>query len=495
MKALPKILCFFFILTTLLLFSGKWAKNIYAATNYWDFGITEGNEQWKEILKVTGTPVTLLPVNDIQQKASLFNFIRWFWCPLTEIDKNKSIEDQMRAVGCDPNKTALNNLSTGIAALYVNPPARFAWYLQDTFASAGLAKPVHAQGVGFAALTPMLSLWKAPRNIAYAVIVLVMVAIGFMVIFRMKIDPKTVISIQAALPKIIFTLVLITFSYAIVGFLIDLMYVAIALVVNVIGNTIATADQTKITDLQTGYMTGGWGMLWGSVAWGTWESIQNFITAGWALIFGPSAIAGIGAIITHFIAPTITSWFAIASIPALILVGIIILGIVYTFIRLFLLLLNSYIQILIALILGPLILLNEAIPGKSAFGEWIQNLIANLVVFPATVAIFMFSNVLASQKNAPGLWTPPLVGVTGPGDAGLISSFLSLGVILMAPTLVAQIKKAFGPKPALPISPGTLLSPLTSTFQTGMGAMSQFYYAQMLMQSLKGPGQPGREKR
>jgi len=52
---------------------------------------------------------------------------------------------------------------------------------------------------------------------------------AFMIMFRVRISPQTVITVQSALPKIIFTLILITFSYAIAGFLIDLMYVVIGI--------------------------------------------------------------------------------------------------------------------------------------------------------------------------------------------------------------------------------------------------------------------------
>ena len=154
--------------------------------------------------------------------------------------------------------------------------------------------------------------------------------------------------------------------------------------------------------------------------------------------------------------------------------------------RLFLLLLNSYIQLLIALILGPILLLAEAIPGRSAFTEWILNVIANLVVFPATVAVLLFAEYLAniSTTSATGIFSPPLIGI--PGGNNAFQFFLSLGVIFLAPTLVAQIKKLFHPKPALPLTAGTAFAPLTGAVQTGMGAASQFYYLKMTFPKLFG---------
>ncbi len=146
---------------------------------------------------------------------------------------------------------------------------------------------------------------------------------------------------------------------------------------------------------------------------------------------------------------------------------------------------NSYIQVLVAIILGPLLLLQEAIPGRSAFGGWVLNLIANLSVFPATVILLLFSLYLNSRSilEGPGgttFWAAPLIH-TGQSGFNAFPAFLGLGIIFLAPNLVASIKKVFQPKPTVPISAGTMLSPLTGAVGTGMGAMSNFYYMQQVM--------------
>ena len=58
---------------------------------------------------------------------------------------------------------------------------------------------------------------------------------------------------------------------------------------------------------------------------------------------------------------------------------------------------------------------------------------------------------------------------------------MGLGMIFLAPNLVASVKKVFQPKPTVPISAGTMLSPLTGAVGTGMGAMSNFYYMQQVL--------------
>ncbi len=394
---------------------------------------------------------------------------------------------------CNPQQTALGNISTVIASIYANPPASFAYYARDYLANAGFIKPVFAQGIGFAAMTPLLSLWKTSRNIAYAILIIVMVAIGFMIIFRMKIDPKTVISLQAALPKIILTLVLITLSYPIVGFLIDMMYLVMAILISVMAQGMGGGFASKVAELQSQYMTGGLGTLAGSVFSGGFRSVDDFIKGYGGQLGGISVVIGLISMIPGLVTIGLGT-AAVAAAPSAIIILILALGLLFTFIRLVLLLVNSYIQVMISLIIGPIQLLAEAVPGKSAFTDWILNVIANLVVFPATAAVLMFAMFLTSQNPENTAWQPPLLGI---GTPPVFSAFIGIGVLFMAPTLIASIKKMFAPKPALPVSPGTIMAPLTGSFQTAMGAASQFYYMgqlKMMASGIFGGGDKGTHK-
>lgn len=391
-------------------------------------------------------------------------------------------------------KTAVGYLVRLMDSMYDQPPASFAWYMGDFLANAGFPiKQTYAQGIGFNGLKPLLFLWRTTRNIAYAILAVVMVAIGFMIIFRRKIDPKTVISVQAALPKIIVTLLFITFSYALAGFLIDLMYVAIAIIVSILSNSIngeviLGADFIKQTAVQQQeFMTGGWGKLLTSVISG--GMIPSLF---YQFFFGSmfNAILGVGGTVGLIGIPLLFDSFPISApimallTPVPLLLFIIGLGLLFTFIRLTLLLVNSYIQIIIAVILGPLLILPEAIPGKSAFSGWVLNLIANLSVFPATVLLIYASWIVTSVAMKGTLWGAPLIPTGGGSEAGggnPLAIIIGLGIIFLAPNLVVSIKKIFQPKPTLPITAGTMLSPLTGAVGTGMGAASQFYYMQQVM--------------
>ncbi len=384
---------------------------------------------------------------------------------------------------CNNKQTVISTLTQAIASLYSHPPASGIMYAYDLLHNAGLAKSAYAQGVGFSGLTPLLPLWKTTRNIAYAVLILIMLIIGFMIIFRMKIDPKTVISVQAALPKIVLTLILITFSYAIVGFLIDIMYISMAVVIDVMAKSMGPPFSNDTLKYQAELMTGD------SVTLLQWVFGNLQYLGGFFKEFGDVIVKTITAVdiigMWKMFFGTMGSIGIAVGIPLLFVI-IVVLGLIFTFFRLLIMLFNSYMQILISLVLGPLLLLVEAVPGKSAFGGWISNLVANLIVFPTTAMILMFGMYIASLKTGETLWAPPYLA---PGP-NLFTTFLGLGIVFMAPGLVASVKKIFKPQPIIPLTPGTMMAPVTGSFQSVMGAGQQFYYMGMLKQMLPGQQQP-----
>lgn len=131
---------------------------------------------------------------------------------------------------------AIQLTSNYISYLVTQPPTSSVDYLADINQRLKLVPSAYAQddSSGYQGLDGIMSLWKGFRNLAYAVYVLIFVIIGFMIMFRTKLNPQTAVTLQLALPKLIITLLLITFSYAIAGLIIDLTYFSIYLAVNLV---------------------------------------------------------------------------------------------------------------------------------------------------------------------------------------------------------------------------------------------------------------------
>ncbi|MCL5797170.1 MAG: hypothetical protein M1366_00025 [Patescibacteria group bacterium] len=503
------ILSISFVLFLLIL-----PKKISAADNPFNFSFEKmlTNEQSAEnVEKNTGQTVIF---SDRVIGYNTFTMIGKLTCALMPCQSSSANNGQSSL----ENTSALGLMAQAIGTLYDHPPASAIAYTQNLLANSGfLATPANAQGIGFSGLVPLLPLWQTARNIAYTILIIIMIAIGFMIIFRMKIDPKTVISIQAALPKIIVTLLLITFSYPIAGFFIDLMYLAIAIVIQLMAsavpnNLIIGADFLKnVAQQQQEFMGGGWagiGKLASAVfSLGLVPSFfqQAFFSSGTNLLGYGAITIIIEAMLAILGTFTGGVGLVLAGAPLAIILFIIGLGLLFTFIRIFFLLLNSYIQLLLTVIIAPILLLQEAIPGRSAFGQWIQNIIANLIVFPTTVAVIYFSWIFTSIAWSGNLWSPPLIPAGG-GELNLtipgtnqsilhikgnpLAIVIGLGIIFMAPNMIASVKKLFHPKAAIPVTAGSAFAPVTGAVGTGMGAMSQFYYMKSIvdMFSKKGDG-------
>ncbi|MDO9028041.1 MAG: hypothetical protein Q7U68_04180, partial [Candidatus Roizmanbacteria bacterium] len=171
------------------------------------------------------------------------------------------------------NKSIFGFITKLIVMPYANPPASGVMWAYEGLQNAGFVpKTMAAEGIGFAAIKPFSNLWKIFRDLSYMLLVIVLIAIGFMIMFRAKINPQTVISVENALPKIVIALILITFSFAIAGFLIDLMYVVIIIIISVLSNNNTFYNATNF---QNEYISANFTHLFSDVA-----ARNNLLTGG-----------------------------------------------------------------------------------------------------------------------------------------------------------------------------------------------------------------------
>ena len=153
-------------------------------------------------------------------------------------------EEEKRIVYQRYGNGVIPEVSNAIAALF-NPPASAQTYLADVMESAHIIPKAQAQGLGFSALDPILNVWKIFRNVAYLFFVIIFLIAGFMIMFRQKISGQAVVTAQQALPGVIVALIFVTFSYAIAGFLIDLMYLLMYLMIGMFQPTGGTSWISK----------------------------------------------------------------------------------------------------------------------------------------------------------------------------------------------------------------------------------------------------------
>ena len=398
---------------------------------------------------------------------------------------------------------AIGGMSGMITALYT-PPAHTSDYFRDLALNFGIAKQTYAQrtGVGFQGLSPLMNIWTVFRNIVYLFLVIIFIIIGLAIMLRVKIDPRTVMTIQNQIPKIIIGILLVTFSFAIAGFLIDMMWVLIYLLYGLISG--ASSDiAASVRQLNPALLQGrtplemtGWDIfgMANNVAVSTrdviantlhignipmWSGVSNILDAVTKLSFQPlgdgipnfiidalSIASGtiVGArwaqIVGNFTVfgtqiPTGTVAAAIAGLATFTLVEesvrfiipwsiVFIIILIATFtalIRLWFTLLMSYVMILIDVVLAPFWIIGGILPGSQInFSGWLKDMAANLMAFPAVIFMFLVGKVfMDSFANTPNAFAPPLIGNIS--EPKLFSSLIGIGIILITPNVVNMLKQ------------------------------------------------------
>ena len=408
-----------------------------------------------------------------------------------------------------------------------NPPASGITWTTTMLANAGVIPKIYAaEGIGFGSLRPIMKIWTTMRNVSFLVLVLVIVTIGFMVMFRTKINPQTIISVENSLPKIVMALIYITFSFAIAGFLIDLMYFLIAILISLIGTT---DPSINVAVMQKTYLSAGPGQIFnillrnkGGVG-GNWFAVGNIL---WSL---PNAILGVvpalgnifrvigaflGIILLFPFAynfplfkalqePDIqigASLGATANLTGLwkllfsgglsavilfacVIVGptilipvilglVILLTVLMLFFRILLLIFSSYIKLLMFIALAPLYLMLEAFPGQSTFTGWLRNILSELSIYPVLIAVSLIAILIADGAEAGTIFQPPFLTSIDPKS---YANIISMWFLFVTPELVGIVQKALNPKP-LPLDAGigTFFGGATSGLSAGMGEMSKY---------------------
>lgn len=409
--------------------------------------------------------------------------------------------------------SALAGISNVVYALYANPPASTATFAMDLGQTLGFVpRHVEAQGIGFSGLRVILPIWKAFRNVSYALLTIILMIIGFMVMFRKKIDPKTVVTVQNAIPRVILALLLVTFSYAIVGVLIDLMYFMIVLAVNLIVpevNNVQGAGQYPFGFVFSAITSGinFWHWVWkpvlGPISIPVLDPQANQVTPitmtnailnggfksflGMFFSSGPAIIDDMGQFFSGGTVAGKVYWatglgvlgflmggtkglvVGLASGPTILFL-LVLVALLFGVVRLTFLLFDSYLNIIISLIFSPIQLMLVAIPGSNSFSSWLRWLVAKLIVFPITAVLLMVSALLTSQANANRLWAPPLLS-TGGGTFGL-PGFIGLGMLLVIPNIIGSIQKAMKAEAFIPGGVGAVFGPLGA----GAGQLFQLSY-------------------
>jgi len=334
-------------------------------------------------------------------------------------------------------KGALAGMGNMIAMLYREQPVSGVQFFAHEIrkfnpVQPSFAAPAPIGEVGYDALIPVQDLWRVFRNASYVGFVIVFVIIGFMIMLRAHISPQAVATIQDSIPRLVVALILVTFSYAIAGLMIDLMFLFLNIALNFLDAsgliTLKEASRVAFGQSIIGVIVGGWGSIVQTAA----DALKGAIDAvlGDALSFPI-----IGDIIGE----------GLAFVGGLVVA----IAMLFVMFRIFLMLLMSYVMIIILTMAAPFFFLIQALPGNNGAKEWFKQMGSNVAVFPAVAMMIIFAGILGGigafgGKEGVGqlegqVLQFPLLG--GGFEAGVLSKFIAIGFLLATPEAANMVKK------------------------------------------------------
>ena len=368
--------------------------------------------------------------------------------PISVNRKCLGIDTNTGKIGYVEKNNGLIGISANLIAMTYIPPINTSDYVSYVANSFGITKNTYAQGagVGFDGIKPLLNLWIVFRDIVYLLFVIVFVFIGIAIMLRVKIDPRTVMSIQNQIPKIIVALILVTFSFAIAGFLIDLMWIVCFLIINLFADANITpklnAAQTAgyimsnpFTFIDNSLSLGGYGLFQipvsiGKTVFGIVENLfkLDFDTGGW-----------VSGFINSVTSPIRATFGVLGGMAAFLVITI---ALAIALFRLWFSLIQAYVMIILDIIIAPFWIMSGVIPGRSSgFGAWFRDILANLSAFPAVIFIFVLTERLMNSYatySSSTVFIPPLLGGTIAQDS--VKGIIAFGMIMATPKIVNMTK-------------------------------------------------------
>ncbi len=160
-------------------------------------------------------------------------------CIIGSAPCNPSSAQEVHLFQPGPNSTsALEATAQLVDTMYASPPNSAVVWAYDqvqrvrnqellvVYAQTSAAdNSFYFPGLGYNLLMPMLGLWQWSRNTVYIFYVIIVIFLSGLILFRKNLSGSASVSIINSLPSLILSLVLVTLSYPIAGFFVDLIYI------------------------------------------------------------------------------------------------------------------------------------------------------------------------------------------------------------------------------------------------------------------------------
>jgi len=260
------------------------------------------------------------------------------------------------------------------------PYANLAYFVGRTTEKIPLVNKAFAQSIDYQhyLIKLIYDVWSVMRNLALALMSIILLVIGIMIILRKKVNQQVIVSVQYALPKIVLAFILIVMSYPIGATLTSVAW------------TLNNSARTIVT------------------------SLFSSIIAGNLKEIGPGALVQL--ITIAIVASVATAGLVIPGILAVVsfVAAICAIAFVWVQIKMFLL----YLKMLVSIISAPIEFVIGAVPGSDdKVAAWFRRMAVYAVSLFAMRAVFYMGVHIA------------LTVVTSAAKEGLAGGFLIASLV------------------------------------------------------------------
>ncbi len=344
---------------------------------------------------------------------------------------------------------ALGDISSLMGTMYSTPPASGVGYFAYLGKNAGFINPTYAASsstdlnsgpvYGFSFLSPIESLWAFTRDLAYILLIIIIIFTGLMIIIGGKIGGQVPITFMSALPNIIAAIILIEFSYAIGGFMIDFMNVLLGFVYYAFTNSPMAS-------------TLGSGSFYSAF------SSRAFVFNVFGHIMNVSGLQNLGSTVTNqlnlknygilgHLVNAVAGFAGNSSGGDSLIIFIISVILLFTALRIFISLVGAYISLVFLPVAAPFMFLFGAFPGQtktiwSFFSGMLKAILTFVLVYVMFLIIYYLTHGNSGSAVQFGTGNLPILGIDNIGS--VVGAILAIGLFVLIPKLISDITKFLG---------------------------------------------------
>ncbi|MBU0975489.1 MAG: hypothetical protein ABIE03_05260 [Patescibacteria group bacterium] len=342
-------------------------------------------------------------------------------------------------------------------------------FLANTLEEAKIVSPAYAQATGYTTLQPVLLIWRKVRDIALTFMLIIGMVIAIMILLRVQ-SGQGYVTLISALPRIIMAILLIIFSYAIAGLMIDTGNLVSRFLVS---RGLFVNEEFIPQGLLTHVIYSGPNNIKYPLDWDgaldeynsgdpttgeNWKTMNIFrLMSGmtdfsnWGACRPNCNISSIIRVPTGY--PIIDGGTEalefFGEAPDALLEAILNIYLTILSLRIFFMLVQAFAELVIRTIAAPVQFLGIPLSGSKPFVDWLRGGLADSLCFPVSFLLMFLAAFFSNQYMAPWWFKQDLVVFNHAPEmlthtvssVQFVGNIIAVGILMMIPNVKKQLEQ------------------------------------------------------